>query len=88
MKEQPKTLREVIADCGGAGPVAKRLRCSRQYIHEWMDKGHVPLSELKINGGTRYSEVLAEMQQAGNLTADEIRLIGLNVSVPVQSASA
>jgi len=77
MTKKPHTLKDVITDCGGVTRVAKRLKRSNQYIHEWIQKGHLPFSELK--GRTRYSEALAEMQQKGSLSASEIRRIGLRL---------
>ncbi|MDT8895454.1 hypothetical protein RSO41_12385 [Halomonas sp. I1] len=77
MTTQPTSLKDVINDCGGAPAVAKRLRRSNQYVHEWLQRGHLPLSEL--TGRTRYSETLASMQREGKLSAAEIRRIGLRL---------
>lgn len=77
MTKQPETLRELIADCGGVPDVAKRLKRSNQYVHEWIQKGHLPFSELK--GKTKYSEKIAAMQRTGSLTAAEIRRLGLRL---------
>lgn len=77
MTTQPTSLKDVINDCGGAPAVAKRLNRSNQYVHEWLQRGHLPLSEL--TGRTRYSETLASMQREGKLSASEIRRIGLRL---------
>lgn len=77
MTQQPKTLREVIKDCGGVSAVARRFQRSNQSVDEWMQRGHLPFSDLK--GKTTYSEELAEMQQEGSLTAAEIRRIGFRL---------
>lgn len=77
MKKKQLTLKDVIADCGGVTSVAKRLKRSNQYVHEWIQKGHLPLSDLK--GRTTYSETLASMQNELSLTAAEIRRLGLRV---------
>lgn len=77
MTQQPETLRDLIKDCGGVSAVARRLKRSNQYIHEWMQRGHLPFSDLK--GKTTYSEELAEMQQKGSLSPAEIRRIGFRL---------
>lgn len=77
MDNQPMTIRDLITDCGGVTRVAKTLGRSNQYVHEWIQKGHLPLSDLK--GRTDYSEQLAGMQQKGKLSPAEIRRIGLRL---------
>ncbi len=77
MDNQPMTIRDLITDCGGVTLVARALGRSNQYVHEWIQRGHLPLSDLK--GRTDYSEQLARMQQTGRLTPVEIRRIGLRL---------
>ncbi len=77
MDNQPMTIRDLITDCGGVTRVAKAVGRSNQYVHEWIQRGHLPLSELK--GRTDYSEKLAGMQQEGSLSPVDIRRIGLRL---------
>ena len=77
MAQKDLSLSDVIADCGGPVPVAKALGFAHQSVREWIDNGHLPLSELK--GRTNYSDKLARMQQKGKLTAAQIKRIGFKV---------
>lgn len=75
---RPITLRDVLADCGGPLAVAKKLRVAPTTIYTWSRAGRVPDSDLKTseNGGTTYSDQLADMQKAGSLTGGAIRRLG------------
>lgn len=77
MNKTLPTLKDIIADCGGITVVAKRLKRSNQSVHEWVQNGHLPLSDLK--GRTKYSETLSAMQNELSLTAADIRRLGLRV---------
>lgn len=71
-------LRLLIKNCGGIYAVSKRVKISRQCVHKWIQRGHLPFSDLK--GDTDYAGTLERMQPSDaspRLTADEIRHIGL-----------
>ncbi|MCZ0926481.1 hypothetical protein L0636_01080 [Halomonas janggokensis] len=76
IKDATPTLRDIIRDCGGPGAVAKRLGCSVQNVNKMILRGHLPYSELKERSR---AEILAGMQEKGDLTADQIRRIGLGI---------
>lgn len=77
MAEKTPSLDAVIADCGGPVPVSKALGLAHQSVREWIENGHLPLSEVK--GRTRYSNKLARMQQKLRLTPKQIRGIGFEL---------
>ncbi|MFM9270918.1 hypothetical protein ACJ7V3_11725 [Halomonas elongata] len=70
------TLRDVIADCGGASVVAAALNLAKTTIYDWARQGRVPDSDLKTSDGTNYSDAIAGLQQEGRLTAAQIRRLG------------
>ncbi|MFI0474648.1 hypothetical protein ACGLWX_18200 [Halomonas sp. HMF6819] len=73
---RPVTLRDVIKDCGGATHVAKKLEVSVPSVYEWIGKGHLPYSDLRLEGATTYSDQLSQLQQKGRLSAAAIRRLG------------
>lgn len=74
---RPVTLHDVIKDCGGTASVAKTLNLSVQSVYGWVRLGHLPFSDLQ--GKTKYSEQIADMQRTGTLSAAEIRRLGLRL---------
>lgn len=66
------TLRDIIRDCGGAKKVAERFGCTPQNISKMVQRGCLPDCDRRER---KRAEMLAEMQQSGELTADEIRAI-------------
>lgn len=73
---RPVTLRDVIKDCGGALLVAEKLGISSPSVYGWVGQGHLPDSDLRLEGGTNYSDQLAKMQREGALSAAVIRRLG------------
>lgn len=74
---RPVTLRDVVKDCGGVASVAKSIGVSVPSVYGWLSQGHLPLSEL--HGKTTYSDQLSLLQTTMNLTAVEIRRLGLRI---------
>jgi hypothetical protein len=70
-------LEALMYDCGGPSPVAEALGVSRVSVWSWIERGHLPWTEL--DGRTQYSERIAGMQRRGRLSPVEIRRIGLRV---------
>ena len=73
---RPITLYDVIKDCGGPNAVADLLSVSPSTVTDWTRRGRIPDSDLRLEGGTNYSDQLAEMQREGNLSAAVIRRLG------------
>jgi hypothetical protein len=70
-------LEQVLYDCGGPMRVAEALGISRASLCKWVERGHLPFSDIK--GQTSYGETLARMQRRGRLTPTDIRRIGLRL---------
>ena len=66
------TLRELIKDCGGTKQVAKAFGCTTQNVHKMIQRGCLPDCDRRER---KRAEILAEMQQEGDLSAEEIRAI-------------
>lgn len=73
---RPIALYDVIKDCGGPNTVAKRLGVSPTTVTDWSRRGRIPDSDLRLEGGTNYSDQLADMQREGTLSAAVIRRLG------------
>lgn len=73
---RPVTLRDVINDCGGPAAVAEELKVAISTVADWARRGRVPDSDLKIEGGTTYSDQIARMQRTGRLSPTVIRRLG------------
>ncbi len=70
-------LEAFLYDCGGPSRVAEALGISRIAVWGWVDRGHIPLTDL--TGRTSYSGRLAGMQQTKGLSPVDIRRIGLRL---------
>lgn len=70
-------LEALLYDCGGPSRVAEALGISRIAVWGWVDRGHIPLTDL--TGRTAYSDRLVGMQRTKRLTSADIRRIGLRL---------
>lgn len=73
---RPITLRDVISDCGGFSVVAEALDVAVTTVYDWSRRGRVPDSDLKPEGGTVYSDKIANLQRVGKLSPSTIRRLG------------